>query len=504
MHLSAPGMADLLTFASLWALVLGTFVGMIIGAIPGMGTMIAIVLLLPLTYYMDPLPSILLLLSAYQSSEYGGSISAIILGIPGVPASAATVLDGNTLARTKSPGKALGYSLFACLFGGLVGGLALIFLSVPLTKFALRISDPEVFLLCLIGLTAVSLLTTNNKLNSMISVLLGLIASTVGLDLLTGRGRFVFGRTELMDGLNIIALVVGLYAFPELFSMISDGVKKRRDFDARNLKTYLRPREVAMVFKPMAIGSVIGAVVGMIPGLGANIASWVSYAAAKKTSRHPETFGTGNPEGIAAPEAANNASVGGGLVPLLSLGIPGTPAAAVVMGAFIIHGIQPGPHVLSSDPGLVFGIFYGFLATAVIMYVVGLLVSSLFTRVLVVPSATLVPIILLLSIVGVYASRQVFFDLWISLAIGVAVFVLVKLEFSPAAIIVAFVLGPIMETSLRRTLVLSHGSYSVFFTRSYSIVLLLVLAGIVAAGIWSLLATRRSGREALPSTPPAP
>ncbi len=174
------------------------------------------------------------------------------------------------------------------------------------------------------------------------------------------------------------------------------------------------------------------------------------------------------------------------------------------MGAFIIHGIQPGPHVLSSDPGLVFGIFYGFLATAVIMYVVGLLVSSLFTRVLVVPSATLVPIILLLSIVGVYASRQVFFDLWISLAIGVAVFVLVKLEFSPAAIIVAFVLGPIMETSLRRTLVLSHGSYSVFFTRSYSIVLLLVLAGIVAAGIWSLLATRRSGREALPSTPPAP
>jgi len=495
---------ELLTFSNLWALILGALVGMIIGAIPGMGTMIAIVLLLPMTYYMDPVPSLLLLLSAYQASEYGGSISAIVLGIPGIPAAAATVLDGTPLARNKSPGKALGYSLYAGFMGGIVGGLALIFLSVPLTRFALRVSDPEVFLMCLIGLMSVGLLTTPNKLNSLISVVLGLMASTVGLDLLTGRGRFIFGEPVLMDGINIIALVVGLYAVPELMSMISGGLKKRRSFEAGKLSTFLTPREILGTLKSSSIGSFIGTIVGMVPGLGANIASFVSYAAAKKASRHPETFGKGNPEGIAAPEAANNSSVGGGLIPLLSLGIPGTPAAAVIAGAFVIQGIQPGPQVLARDPGLVFGIFYGFLATAVVMFYMGRLLSPLFTRILIVPASTLVPIILLLSIVGVFASRQVFFDLWLALAIGVGVYFLNKLEFSSAAMIVAFVLGPIMETSLRRALVLSSGSYSVFFTRAYSQVLLVLLAGIIAAGIWSYLAVRRRGGENLASSGSVP
>lgn len=486
---------NLFTVANLLAIVIGTFVGMLIGAMPGLGTMIAIILLLPATYAMDPLPAILLLLAAYQASEYGGSIASIILGIPGTPAAAATLLDGNTLAKQKSPGKALSYSLTASTIGGLFGGLMLIFLSVPLTKFALQISDPEIFLICFIGLIAVSLLSTKNKVNSMISVILGLIAGTVGLDLITGNARFTFGLPELMDGVNIIALVVGLYAIPEIFLMISSGLKKGKVQDTRRLKTGLTFKEFKGVAKPTGIGSIIGTFTGIFPGLGADAAAWFSYSAAKKASKHPKTFGTGNPEGIAAPESSNNASVGGGLVPLLSLGIPGTASAAIIMGAFIIQGIQPGPHLFMNQSDLVYGIFYGFLLTSIVMFIWGKFVTSMFAKVLIVPSSFLVPIILILSIVGIYASRQLSLDIWISLGIGIAMYFLRKLDFSMPSIILAFVLGPIMETSLRRSLVLSDGSYSIFFTRTYSIILVLIIVAVFIFSILRWLKERKEGAK---------
>lgn len=472
-------LSELFSVSTLFFIALGTFVGLIIGAMPGLGTMLAIVMLLPVTYVISPLESILLLLAAYQASEYGGSISSIILGIPGTPAAAATVLDGYTLAKNQSPGKAISYSLVASTIGGIFGGLVLIFLSQPLASFGLKLSDPEFFLICIIGVLAVGMLSSADKTKSMISVVLGLILGTVGMDLFTGKMRFTLGRPELSDGINIVALMIGIFAFSEILSMLEEGPDKRHSFDKKSLKGGITLKEFSSVKKPIAIGSAIGSVVGVFPGLGAPAASWFSYVAAKRFSKKKEMFGKGNPEGIAGPESANNATVGGALVPLLSLGIPGSPAIAVIMGAFIIHGIQPGPLVFSNEAMLVYGIFYGFLLTTVAMYIMGRLLTPMFVQAVVVPYSYLIPIILMLLIVGVYASKQLIFEIGLACALGVAAYFLKKLDFSLPSIVMAFVLGPIMEESLRRSLSISQGSYAIFVTRPFALILVIIILAIV-------------------------
>ncbi len=476
---------NLFTLENLLVLVLGTFVGMVIGALPGMGVIMAIVLLLPVTYAISPLASILLLLAAYQGAEYGGSISSIVLGIPGTAAAAATVLDGHEMAKRHSPGKALGYSLTSSTIGGIFGGLVLIFLAVPLAKFALKLTDPEFFLIGILGLLAVGMLSAKDQLNSMISVVLGLMAGTVGMDLFSGSSRFTFGFPELADGIDIIALLVGMFAFSELFDMIGEGLNKRYVTDSRKLKTGITFKEMKETAKPTLFGSLIGAVTGIIPGLGSGAASWFAYSLSRKMSKSPQTFGEGNPDGITAPEAANNAVVGGALVPLLALGIPGSASVAVIMGAFIIHGIQPGPNVLSTHKELVYGIFYGFLLTTIAMYVIGKMVTSAFSRMLSIPNSILIPSILILSLIGIFTSKYMFLNLWIGLGIGVVFFLLKKLDFSLPSFIMAFVLSPIIEESLRRSLVLSYGSYSIFFTRPYSVALVILIAAFLGFAVYS-------------------
>jgi putative tricarboxylic transport membrane protein len=476
---------NLFTWGNLIAIIVGSFIGMLIGALPGLGATIAIVLLLPFTYSMEPLASILLLLSVYQSAEYGGSISSIILGIPGTPAAAATVLDGNALAKQSSPGKALAYSLYSSSVGGIFGGLVLIFLSVPLVKLALALSDPEFFLIAVIGLVAVAGLGSKDVTKSLISMVLGLMAGTVGMDVISGVTRFGMGRPELFEGFNLVALIVGIFAIPSVFDMISEEMKKRYVTDHKGLQTKLSLKEFKAVLKPIGIGSVIGSIVGIIPGMGAGPSSWFAYSAAKSVSKSKSTFGKGNPEGIVAPETANNATVGGALVPLLSLGIPGSPVTAIIMGAFIIHGIQPGPKLFSTELDLVNGIFYGFLLTTVAMFFIGKFVTTGFSRVLTIPNPILIPMILAFSFVGTYAARYLFFDLWFVLIIGIVCYFLSKLDFSMPAMILAFVLSPMIEQSLRRSLILSDGSFTIFFTRFYSIILLLIILVIVVISIIS-------------------
>jgi putative tricarboxylic transport membrane protein len=483
MDLFGFNIVSLFTWSNILAIAFGTFVGMLIGALPGLGATLAIVLLLPLTYTMEPLASILMLLAAYQAAEYGGSISSIILGIPGTPAAAATVLDGNPLAKQSSPGKALAYSLYASTIGGLFGGLVLLFLSVPLVKLALAMSDPEFFLIGILGLIAVVALSSRDVTKSLISVVLGLMAGTVGMDIISAAPRFTFGRPELMDGINIIALLVGMFAFSEILVMVSEELRKKYVTDRTGLKTKLTMKEFKRVVKPIGIGSVIGSIVGIFPGMGAGPASWFAYSEAKRVSKKPEEFGKGSPEGIAAPEAANNAVVGGALVPLLSLGIPGSASTAIIMGAFIIHGLQPGPRLFSTEVELVYGIFYGFLLTTFAMFILGKYITTLFARVLTVPNPILVPTVLVFSIIGIYAAHYLFFDLWFALLIGLISFIARKLDFSLPSFILAFVLSPIIEESFRRSLILSEGSYSIFFTRFYSILILLIILAIVVVSI---------------------
>ncbi len=478
-------------------MLLGTFVGMVCGALPGLGVITAIVLLFPITYTISPLAAILMLLAAYQSADYAGSIASITLAIPGTPQAAATILDGRPLALKESAGKALSYSLTSSTVGGLVGGLVLIFLSKPLANFALKISAPEFFLIGVLGLLAVGMLSSENKVNSMISVILGLMFGTVGLDRMTGVGRMTYGQMHIMDGINLVALLVGVFAVSEIFNMVKEGLNKTHADTKTKIKTGLTWKEWKGTIKPNAIGSTIGGIVGIFPGLGATAASWVAYAVSKKFSKHPETYGSGNPEGIVAPESANNSVVGGAMAPMLALGIPGSASIAIIMGAFIVHGIRPGPNVFLTNPDLVNGIFYGFLLTTIAMYFVGRFVTSAFARILMVPNSFLAPIVFVLCLAGVFLTKQSFFDLWFLLIIGIIFFFLKELDFSLPAVVLAFVLSPIIEDSLRRTLILSRGDYSVFVTRPISLTIVLILVGIVGFGVYN--AIRKRKKKPLPS-----
>jgi putative tricarboxylic transport membrane protein len=478
--------ASLFSAANLLAIILGTLVGLIIGALPGLGATVAVVLLLPLTYSMEPLASILLLIAAYQGAEYGGSISSIVLGIPGTPAAVATVLDGNAMAKKDMAGKALGYSLASSTVGGIIGGLVLLFLAVPLARLAVRFSDPEFFLIGVAGLVAVAALSSRSKLKSAISVVLGLMVGTIGLDNFTGALRFTFNQLELLEGVGMIALLTGMFAFSEIFFMISHDLNMRYSAGDKKLSTGLTWPEFRGVLRSTLVGSFIGSLIGLFPGMGAGPASWFAYVQAKRSSHFPEKFGEGNPDGIAAPEAANNAVVGGNLVPLLALGIPGSPATAIILGAFIIHGIQPGPNLFTNSGDLAKGLFYGFLLTTVAMYVAGRMVTNIFARALTIPNTYLVPIVFILSIIGIYAAKGLFFDLWLALGVGVLSYFLKKLHYSLPSFILAFILSPIIEESFRRSMMLSDGSYSIFVVRPYALTILVMIVGFLALTTWGM------------------
>ncbi|MGR3593361.1 MAG: tripartite tricarboxylate transporter permease [Limimaricola soesokkakensis] len=489
---------NLFTVTNMLCILLGTIVGMVFGALPGLGTVIAVALLLPVTFTLPPLAGILMLLATYQAGEYGGSISAILLGVPGTPQAAATVIDGHPMAANDSPGKALSYSLLSSSIGGIFGGLVLIFVSVPLAKFALNFGSPEYFLLGVIGLMAVGLLSGSDKIKSLISVVLGLMAGTVGVDTLTGVNRATFGQPELMDGINLVAFLVGMFAISELFIMISKGLNLKYKSDYSKLRTGLTASEVKAIARPTMIGSVIGAGTGILPGIGGGASCWFAYAVASRMSKTPEAFGKGSPEGIAAPESSNNASAGGALVPFLALGIPGSAAIAIIMGAFIMHGIQPGPNVFTAERDLVYGIFYGFILTTVAMYLVGRLLTPVFSRILVVPNSFLVAIVLVLCLIGIYASKSAFFDLWLALGIGVTFYILKRLNYSVSSVIIAYVLAPIIEENFRRSLTLSNGSYDIFFSSAYSIALVLMIVAAIAASIHGDIKKRKSRSGAGP------
>ncbi|SDH25460.1 putative tricarboxylic transport membrane protein [Alteribacillus persepolensis] len=471
---------DIIDIALLIFVILcGTFVGMFAGSLPGIGAMVAIVILLPLTYNMEPLFAILLLLATYQAAEYGGSISSITLGIPGTPAATATLMDGTPLARSNSPGKALAYSLTASTMGGVFGAVILTTLAAPMASFALQLSAPEFALIGLLGLAGVGALSSQDITKSLISVVLGLMAATIGMDDFTGALRFTEGFNGLIDGLNIIAVITGVFAISEILTMINKNLNKKRNVDREGKKVRLSLPEMTKTAKPMGIGSITGTIMGIIPGIGPGASSWFAYAIAKKSSKHKEQFGKGSPEGIAAPEAANNASVGGALLPLLTLGIPGSAATAVILGAFVIHGIQPGPEVITNEPALTYGIFVGFFLTTVAMFITGKILTPWFARVLTIPASILVPVILMLSIIGVYTAQSSYFDVWVALILGLCAFFLIKLRFSIPSFVLAFILGPIIESNVRRSLIMSDGSYLIFVTRPYSLVILLMITALI-------------------------
>jgi putative tricarboxylic transport membrane protein len=448
----------------------GTTLGIIIGALPGLSATMGVALLLPMTFYMEPAAGIVMLMGIYTGAVYGGSFAAILLNIPGAPPAVMTTLDGYPMALRGEAGRAIRISTISSTFGGIVGVVAMIILSPMLARLSLKFGPPEYTVLAIFGLCTIVAVSPQSMVKGFISVALGLLLGTVGMDLFTNIQRFTFGNINLYSGINFIPIVIGLFGLSEVFAQTLEikVVGKALQKINRLIPT---KDDIAVVLKNFLPPSIVGTVVGVLPGAGGTIASVIAYNQAVTTSKNRANFGKGAPEGIIASEASNNAAVGGSMVPLLTLGVPGSSPSAVLLGALLIHNLRPGPLLFTQQPVLINQIFIGTMIAQVAMLVVGLLMAKVAPRIITVSKRVMIPIIFLLCVVGAYAISNSMFDVWIMLAAGVAGLFFKWLGIKPAPLILGLILGPMFEKNLRSTLELTSTGYAIFFTRPITIVL---------------------------------
>ncbi len=439
----------------------GVIWGILGGALPGISPSIAMALLLPFTYGMEPITAIVLLASVYVGAEYGGSIPAILIRTPGTNSAAATTLDGYELAKQGRAGEALGISLMCGLVGGLFGLVVLVLATEPLAAVALAFTPPAYCALGILGLSVIASLAGGSLLRGLVAAFLGLMVATIGTDPVSGVPRFTFGSPELLGGIRPILVMVGLFAVTEMFEQISAPGWDRAD--ARD--TRLKLPTLAMwkrLWKSQVIGCSIGTFEGVTPGAGGTIAAFMAYNEARRWSDHPEEFGKGSIEGVAAPECANNVVTATALVPLLSLGIPGSNSAAVLLGGFMIHGLMPGPLLFQKAPDVVYGLYGGLLAANIFMVLVGLVILSPCIWLVNRPKPYLMGYILALVCTGVYAIDQSLFDLGLVLGFGVVGYLMRRFGVPVLPMVLGVVLGFLVESNYRRSLVLSSGDHAVF------------------------------------------
>ncbi|MFQ5946812.1 MAG: tripartite tricarboxylate transporter permease, partial [Anaerolineae bacterium] len=450
----------------------GVFMGIIIGVLPGVGPLLGVILFTPIIIHVSPVAGLGLLIGVYVGGSCGGAISAVLLRIPGTPIAAATLLDGYPMAQKGRAPEAVGTAISASSLGGLAGGLALIFVSPLLAEVALKFGPPEYFALTLTGMIAMAVVARESTVKGLLSACFGLLVASIGTDPFTGYDRFTFDYGNLMGGIRLVALLVGLFAVSEMFLQIEQGGLNVKP----NIKVFLPPFSTALtVVKNLGNlirSSFIGTFIGALPGTGGVASSFVSYAVAKAGAREPEQFGTGRPEGIIASEAANNASCGGAMIPTLALAIPGDPITAVLLGAIMLIGFLPGPQLFRQHPDLVGGLFLAYLTANAFLFVLGLLFTPVFVSILKLRKNRLIPMIFLLSIIGTFSVQASLFDVWSMWFFGLVGYVLRKGGFPLAPLVIARVLGPILEPSFRRSLILSGGSFSVFVERPITLAVL--------------------------------
>jgi putative tricarboxylic transport membrane protein len=484
------GFTVALTPANLLFCFLGALVGTLVGVLPGLGPVGAVAFLLSLTFKMEPASAVIMLAGIYYGAMYGGSTTSILVNIPGETASVVTCLDGYRMARRGRAGAALGMAAFASFIAGTVGVIGLMLLAPLLGRAALSFGPPEFFALTLTGLTLVAYLTQGSMVKALIMAVLGLLAGTVGMDPISGQERFTYGTLTLRDGFGLVPVAMGLFGVAEVLDNLARiGTQTVYDTKIKGLLPNFTDWKDSA--RPIARGSLLGFFLGILPGPGPVIASFVSYAMEKRLSRYPEKFGSGVIEGVAGPEAANNAATAGSFIPLLSLGIPTSAIMALFMGALMIHGIQPGPLFIARYPEL----FWGFIASMYVgnamLLVLNLPLIGMWVRVLKTPYAILCPLILLFCLIGVYSLNANVVEIAIMLAFGVFGFFMRRAGFEGAPFILALVLGPIMETSLRQSLLISRGSFNIFLTRPICAALIALTAAFL---IWPIL-RRRKRRE---------
>ncbi|MGE4284858.1 MAG: tripartite tricarboxylate transporter permease [Clostridia bacterium] len=475
MELFIEVLGSLCTLKNILFINIGLACGITVGSLPGLTAVMAVALLLPLTFGLEPITGMLLLLGVYCGGTYGGSITAILINTPGTPSAAATVLDGYKMAQKGRAGEALQMALVASVFGGLFSAVALMFTAPALAAIALKFGPAEYFALAVFGLTIISGVSGKSIVKAIIMGLLGLLVSTVGLDPMDGFDRFTFGITPLAGGIQLIPALVGIFAISEIFTKIKD-IEKPIDEAAKFTNINLPFSEILRCGKTIVKSSIIGSIIGAIPGTGAAIASFFSYNEAKRSSKSPELFGTGILEGIAAPEAANNAVTGGALIPLLTLGIPGDVVTAIMLGALMMQGITPGPSLFVNQKHWVYAIMLGIIFINIFMYLQGRLFIKAFVNVTKIPVKLLTPILVFLCILGSYAVNNTTFDCMIMVIFGVVGYLLLKLDFPLTPMVIAIVLGPLAEVNMRRALILSEGSPIIFFQKPISAVILTLSA----------------------------
>ena len=474
--LLGAGFLSLLEPMNAAMLFLGLVLGMLVAVLPGLTLIMGVVLALPFTYSLSVTPAIILLTAMYVSGTYGGAFTSILFRIPGEPMDVPLLWDGFAMAKKGEAAKALGWTLIAALCGGLVSAIVMVTLAHPVARFALSFSAPEYFALVFFGLTTVVSLAGSSIVNALISLFIGLFIATVGTDSIYGTERFAFGIPMLADGVEYLIIMVGAYGLGEVLVRMEQGFSSPVPQTVASIRTRLpRIGEIRALKASLFRGTTIGTIVGLVPGAGATVSSFVAYGAEGQYGARRAELGTGIPEGIVAPQAAATASVGGAMVPLIAMGIPGSGATAIILGAFLLHGLQPGPQVFVSSSHIVYSIFASLFAGIIGMCVIGYFAIRPLVKVLALPEALISSFVVLFCFIGAFAARNNLSDLYLLIAFGVLGYVFERLQFPIAPLVLGSILGPLAESSFMTSMISFRNDWTVFFTRPIS-GLLMVLA----------------------------
>jgi putative tricarboxylic transport membrane protein len=473
---------------------IGVTMGTLVGVLPGIGPTATIALLLPATFSLNPISAIIMLSGICYGAMYGGSTTSILLNIPGEASSVVTCFDGYQMARQGRAGAALGISAFASFIAGTFSIFGLILLAPTLADFALRFGPPEYFALMVMGLTVVAYLARKSMAKALMMAVVGILLGCIGLDPITATPRFTFGMLELADGIGIAPMVMGLFGIAEVLENL--GVLSKTEVFAAKIKGLFPNREDwKRSAGPLARGSLLGFFLGLLPGVGAIVPQFLSYALEKKLSRHPEQFGNGAIEGVASPEACNNAAVGGTFIPLLSLGIPSTAMTAILLGALMIYGLTPGPLLIKNSPDLFWGVIASMYIGNFMLLILNLPLIPLWVRVLKIPYSYLSCFIILFCLIGAYSLNNSTTDLYVAVVFSVVGLLMKKFSFEAAPLVLAFVLGPLLETALRRSLILSDGSVLIFLQRPISAAFILFSIIVLVTPLFSQMRLGRGLSE---------
>ena len=492
-----PATGLLFTLENILWINVGVFVGSVFAAIPGLSVILCVILFLPVTYTMTAIPGMMFLLGIYCAGGYGGSVSAILINTPGTPHAAATMMDGHPLSRQGRTKAALKIALYASTFGGIFSALMLLFLGPQVAKVAAQLGTAEYFMVCVFGLTIIAGVSGKSIIRGLISACLGLLISCIGTDPMTSYDRFTFGISRLYLGLDLAVCLIGLFALVEI---LAKAEKKLGELRLDTAKMHddgkITRQEYKRMIRPVIMSSIIGVMVGIIPGTGASEASWFSYNTAKNLSKHPEEFGHGSVEGVAAAESANNAVTGATLIPLLTLGIPGDGTVAIMLSALMINGLNPGLSLFTTDGDIMYAIMLGLILVNLFMFIQGKFLTTLFAKVVSIPQEILTPIIVIFCFAGAYSVNENYFDVGVALVFGALAWVLRKLDLPPVPILLGLVLGRMTETYFRRALLISNGDASIFLSSIYCKIFLALIIIAVAAIVRGKLKEQKAAKIA--------